>query len=79
MSQCNSVFLFMREKEKLIALLQSRVYYCCYEVECCFFTYSVSDLTHIKAYDARAAAATKKKAEKVELLLLLLFSEYWVS
>ena len=39
------------------------------------FTYSVSDLTHIKAYDARAAAATKKKAEKAELLLLLLFSE----
>ena len=55
MSQCNSVFLFMREKEKLIALLQSTKYYC-YEVECCFFTYSVSDLTHIKAYDARGAA-----------------------
>ena len=51
MSQCNSIFLFMREKENLIALLQSTTTRAItvMRLSVVFFTYSASDLTHIKA------------------------------
>ena len=60
-----TAFLFMKEEEKLIALLHSTT--TAMRLSVVFFTYSVSDLTHThtKAYDdAIAAAATEKKLRR---------------